>query len=564
MSKKLMASLLFVIACLCSFAADAFTSSGFTMRITVNGLTNSATLHSNENVSVKVSLSCGSYAGVAADWWVLAGKASEYYYLNSSGQWIGPADLACVRPVYQGALFDLAPVEIYRGAGLPAGNYVLYFGLDARNGTLDPDVVYTTGALQIIPPAKWTLMYYLDGDNNLEPDFLTKFTQLAQGGSDSNISIVAQFDRAGNSTNFGYWSGCERFYVTNGMTPVRECAVADWDDGIGGRAVNMGEPSTLTSFINWAAYHYPAERYALMLGDHGFGWRGLCIDSSSDDDYMFITELKNALTNASIAVDLVVMDACLMQMVETLHELALAGVDYAIGSETYGQTDWPYRAMLDGLFQHPEWTARDAAVDMHARLASYFSTRESITLSLADLSQAPLLVSNVSALAGGMVNTSLTFAAVQAQAAALMAQINRTIISEYHGADWNGKAYGMTIYFPQPVIGYLVHAPESFDFYIPSLTTFAADGLWHYFLSFRYNQAPDQEHQIKGEIVGIHSGMLGEYFETGQECLDLYDFCSRIVNYQPALSPATGGEQVGKAQGLPQMSGGKSMAGAGF
>jgi hypothetical protein len=36
----------------------------------------------------------------------------------------------------------------------------------------------------------------------------------------------------------------------------------------------MAEGQTLVDFVSWAVETYPADRYALVLSDHGLGWPG--------------------------------------------------------------------------------------------------------------------------------------------------------------------------------------------------------------------------------------------------------------------------------------------------
>src|SRR5437763_15843653 len=43
--------------------------------------------------------------------------------------------------------------------------------------------------------AEWTIMIFMNGDNNLEPDALINFRQLAQVGSTDKVNAVVQFDR---------------------------------------------------------------------------------------------------------------------------------------------------------------------------------------------------------------------------------------------------------------------------------------------------------------------------------------------------------------------------------
>jgi len=38
--------------------------------------------------------------------------------------------------------------------------------------------------------------------------------------------------------------------------------------------VDMGDPQTLIDFVTWAVQKYPAQKYALILSDHGGGWTG--------------------------------------------------------------------------------------------------------------------------------------------------------------------------------------------------------------------------------------------------------------------------------------------------
>src|SRR5690242_17620652 len=43
--------------------------------------------------------------------------------------------------------------------------------------------------------ADWTVMVYMNGDNNLEPFALENFNDMAKVGSSDRINIIVQFDR---------------------------------------------------------------------------------------------------------------------------------------------------------------------------------------------------------------------------------------------------------------------------------------------------------------------------------------------------------------------------------
>ncbi len=106
-----------------------------------------------------------------------------------------------------------------------------------------------TGSATAAPPAraKWTVMVYISGDNNLE-DYVVKDieTELAPTGSSANVQVIALADRGpGYDTSYGDWQTTKLFHVTKGMTAAPENAVADWGER------NMGDPQTLIDFVTW-------------------------------------------------------------------------------------------------------------------------------------------------------------------------------------------------------------------------------------------------------------------------------------------------------------------------
>ena len=84
--------------------------------------------------------------------------------------------------------------------------------------------VFSTASADPLPA--WTLMVYLDADNNLESAGIDDFLEMATVGSDANINIVVQFDRInGYDTSYGDWTRCKRFYIEKDMTPIPGNAV---------------------------------------------------------------------------------------------------------------------------------------------------------------------------------------------------------------------------------------------------------------------------------------------------------------------------------------------------
>jgi hypothetical protein len=106
---------------------------------------------------------------------------------------------------------------------------------------------------------QWTVMVYLAGDNNLDSAGVVDLGEMKQVGSTDQINIVAQFDR---STGKGE---TRRFYLRKGTTLAKDALV-----NLG--ETNMGDPKVLQSFLEWGAKSYPAERYMVVIWNHGAGW----------------------------------------------------------------------------------------------------------------------------------------------------------------------------------------------------------------------------------------------------------------------------------------------------
>ena len=194
----------------------------------------------------------------------------------------------------------------------------------------------------------WTLLVYIDGDNNLESSYIDSFLSMSSVGSTSEVSIVVQFDRIpGVTSRYGNWTDCNRFYITKNLTPEAENAIQNLGE------VNMGDPNTLTNFVNWAINSYPADSYCLLLMNHGGGSiNGVCIDETDGDDWLSLPELSQALSAVPEKMDLLYFDACVMGMIEVAYQIS----DYAdimLASEEVMYTGEPYAYYLTNLTANP-------------------------------------------------------------------------------------------------------------------------------------------------------------------------------------------------------------------
>ena len=209
-----------------------------------------------------------------------------------------------------------------------------------------------------LPTKAWTVMVYIDGDNNLE-DYVVKDieTELSALGSSASVNVVAIADRGpGYDTSRGDWQTTKVYYCTQGMLADAASAVADWGER------NMGDPQTLKDFVAWAKTNYPASKYLLAFWDHGYmTFQGYTsVDDSSAGDALDEDEQVAAMATAG-PVGVVAWDMCNRQMLEVAADWQPFALAMA-GSESY--TNWEgiqYDAVISALRTTPTMTAQQVS-----------------------------------------------------------------------------------------------------------------------------------------------------------------------------------------------------------
>ncbi|HEX5808876.1 MAG TPA: clostripain-related cysteine peptidase [Anaerolineales bacterium] len=171
-----------------------------------------------------------------------------------------------------------------------------------------------TGSVQAAPPtkAKWTVMVYISGDNDLESYVVPDLEEeLAAVGSSANVQVIALVDRGpGYDTSYGDWQTTQLFRVTKGMTASPANALADWGER------NMADKQTLIDFVTWTKSNYPADHYALYFWGHGWNWHpGYVMRDDTDNDTLEMEELKSAVPSLGF-IDMVGFDGCNMASIE--------------------------------------------------------------------------------------------------------------------------------------------------------------------------------------------------------------------------------------------------------
>ena len=185
-------------------------------------------------------------------------------------------------------------------------------------------------------PKKVTVMVYMCG-SNLESENAAATRVLGEmRASRFNLDEVNVVALLGGSTR--WWSGYDSSKLTliqvdGSRKPPIVIPPMDW--------ASMGDPNTLSSFLDYCHKAFPAERYILVLWDHGGGPNeGVCYDRISEKkihrtDTLTTPELESALNNSPFAnqkLDMIVFHACLMGSAEVATRIA-SFARYMVASE---------------------------------------------------------------------------------------------------------------------------------------------------------------------------------------------------------------------------------------
>ncbi len=154
----------------------------------------------------------------------------------------------------------------------------------------------------------------------------------------------------------------------------------------------MTKPSTLTRFIQYCANKYPANRYGLVLWDHGGGSiSGFGYDEkNSSAGSMNLSGISTALKNGGVKFDFVGYDACLMATLENglmLDDYA----DYMIASEeTEPGVGWYHTNWITQLSRNPSIPTPELGkiiIDDYTDFCAQKCSGQKTTLSIVDLGE---------------------------------------------------------------------------------------------------------------------------------------------------------------------------------
>ena len=163
---------------------------------------------------------------------------------------------------------------------------------------------------------------------------------------------------------------------------------------------NMGEGSTLESFLRFAKEKYPAEHRMLIFWDHGGGsLDGACYDEKYKKN-LLLGEMKNALAavenndSSKPPFDIVCFDTCLMSSLETAN-VFYGFTKYMIASqEIMPGTGTDYAYWGEAIAHNPSMDALTLGkiiCDSYMKRCEKFEVGDQATLSVLDMSKLPAL-----------------------------------------------------------------------------------------------------------------------------------------------------------------------------
>ncbi len=389
---------------------------------------------------------------------------------------------------------------------------------------------------------EWTIILYSAADDDvLEENMWFDINEMELVGSNSQMNIVVQIDRyARGFSGDGDWSDTRRYLVTqdDDLSRINSPIV----ESIG--EADMGDPQTLVDFVTWAVQNYPAQKYALIMSDHGGGWTGGFSDMSAPNSALTMPEIVSAIEEIRQATgvdkfEMIGFDACLMGQIEVFGSLYPYS-NYMVASEevipAYG---WSYAGWLGQLAQNPAMDGRgvsQAIVSTYVVNDTVFSevratpdeiSQEESTTTLSAIESARVpdvigamnqFITAVASIDQGTVAEARTYtrgyfslfgedappsfidlgnfsevltsmtddADVQQTAIQLQTAVSSAVVSEKHGLNMSGSN-GIAFYFPVSDIYYFTEFNSEFPpLYAESSYKFLEQSVWDEFLAYHY------------------------------------------------------------------------------
>ena len=195
------------------------------------------------------------------------------------------------------------------------------------------------------PSDQWTIMVYIAGDSNLARAGLVDINEMESIGLPDNVNVVVQYDGAPGFVS-SEWEGTRRGVI---QQDFNTSTVSSDLNSLG--ELNMGDPQTLTDFVQWGKNNYAAQNYAVVVWDHGGGRSGVAWDDTNGNANLSVNELTTAISNAGLgsSLKLLGLDACLMAFAEQTYDLKNLTEVFAGSQDLEPGDGWDYAGWFQRL-----------------------------------------------------------------------------------------------------------------------------------------------------------------------------------------------------------------------
>lgn len=232
---------------------------------------------------------------------------------------------------------------------------------------------------------KVTLMIYMCG-SDLESQYGTAsvdIREILDANISENVNILIE---TGGTLD---WTNPSISEERNQIYKIENKELVLLKDDLGLR--NMAESNTLKDFITYSTENYPANRYGLIVWNHGFGTiEGFGRDEKFEGDNMELSDMARALDESNTYFDFIGFDACFMSTIEVAYTLKEYS-DYLIASsEIEPFAGWYYSNWITELSNNTSMTTEDLGRIIINDFVQHNSTREvpeEAILSITDLTE---------------------------------------------------------------------------------------------------------------------------------------------------------------------------------
>lgn len=268
------------------------------------------------------------------------------------------------------------------------------------------------------PTAEWSMLVYIAADNNLAPYATYNINDMSSGlATTTGLNVLVQWDKPSDKNTWRYK------IIPGGKIDAGTLT---------GSEMGYNPAKEMVDSMKWVVNNYPANKYALILWNHGsgiedflpgsrsvesiltnqsnwlkflpseFSWRGILYDDSQSTCCtnqgltLALGQIKQLIGHN---IDLIAMDACLMAMTEIAYQIK-DSVNLFVGSQqTIPGYGFPYSKFIKPLSLNPLKTnALQLAKNMISGYDAFYSTEEptpDYTLSAIDLTSINLIKQNI-------------------------------------------------------------------------------------------------------------------------------------------------------------------------